>query len=593
MALTLPNASIRVRSNRAVFAPASRVHSVVGVCADGPYTPTRVSSIDQLIETFKFGPAVKALAYEMGKTGAPGIMRRIEPTTVAADVGDLDLTDWDGANAPAVSGTPNNHYLVMWETTTPGELNAAQGRYSLDGGETWTTAATVPLSGAVTLTGTGLTITFTAGTGNDVDGDFSFETTPAAQAILPVVASRVGSSTSVVTITGTPVDAYEIELEVLDGGTRGTAGIVVRYSLDVGSANPTWTKPIRLGTNVTLQINDGDEDSGLDFAFAAGTLDTGDTFTSGTTEPAIAAADVVTAVNQLDALTDDWRFVHVVGAVDATGAGTIAARFTTFAADELSNARFAWALMSARDRRRLETETLFENALVDDFDGFENARAAVGAGYARITCPITQRRNRRPVAWVAVPELLRRPIEEDLGRKKSGALSTDVAIYEDGERTEHDARVSQTLQGARFLTLRTYKRSGDGVFFTRGSTFDAEGGLEGYIARRQVLDVASDIFVQVLEDQLMDGVEVNASDEPNPGCITEANAARIDREVETAIRRQLEGKFSSLTVRTSRTTVLAAGTRLPCKVSIVGLEYLEALEGDIGFVTPELTQLAA
>jgi hypothetical protein len=590
MALQLPSASVRVRSNRAVFAPASRVHSVVGVCSKGPYTCTRVSDIDALTDTFGIGPAVKALAYEMGKTGAPGIMRRIEPTAVAADVGDLDLTDWTGAEDPAVTGTPNDHYLFEWETTTPGELNAAQGRYSLDGGETWTTAATVPSNGIVTITGTGLTVTFTAGTGDDVAGDFSFETTPAAQAVLPVAATRVGSSTSVVTITGTPVDVYEILLEVLEGGTRGTAGIVLRYSLDGGR---TYTKPIRLGVATTLQINDGEEDSGLDFAFAAGTLDTGDEFTSGTTEPAIAASDVVTAVNQLDALTDDWRFAHVVGAVDATAAGTIAARFTTFAADELSNARFAWALMSARDRRRLETETLWENALVDDFDGFENARAAVGAGYARITCPITQRRNRRPVAWVAVPEILRRPIEEDIGRKKSGALSTDVAIYEDGERIEHDARVSQTLQGARFLTLRTYKRSGDSVFFTRGSTFDAEGGLEGYIARRQVLDVASDIFVQVLEDQLMDGVEVNASDEPNPGCITEANAARIDREVETAIRRQLEGKFSSLTVRTSRTTVLAAGTRLPCKVSIVGLEYLEQLEGDIGFVTPELTQLAA
>ncbi|WP_434042244.1 MULTISPECIES: DUF2586 family protein [Sorangium] len=590
MALALPSARLRVRSNRAVFAPVSRIHSVVGVCSNGPFTPTRVADPDALTSTFGFGPAVKALAYEMGKTGAPGIMRRILPDPVAASVGELVLDDWDGAAAPAISGTANDHYHIMWETVVAGELNAATGRYSLDGGETWTTAATVPTNGIVALGGSGLTATFTAGTGDDVAGNFSFEAFPAAQAVLPVVATRVGSSTSAVTITGTPLDAYEIVLETLAGGTIGTAGIVLRYSLDGGR---TFTKPIRLGTANTLQINDGTEDSGLDFAFAAGGLETGDEFASGTTEPAIAASDVVEALGELDALAVNWRFAHIVGAVDATAAGTIGAEFTTFAADELSNARFAWALMSARDRRRLETETAWENALVDDFDGVENARVAVGAGYARITCPITRRRNRRPAAWIAVPELLRRPIEEDLGRKASGALSTDVAIYEDGERIEHDARVSQTLQGARFVTLRTFKRSGDSVYFTRGSTFDAEGGLEGYIARRQVLDVASDIFAQVLEEQLMDGVEVNAADEPNPGAITEANAARIDREVETAIRRQLEGKFSALSVRTSRTTVLAAGVRLPCKVSIVGLEYLEQLEGDIGFVTPELVALAA
>lgn len=590
MALELPSARIRVRSNRAVFAPASRMHVCIGNASKGPYTPTRIASLDDLVETFGYGFGVKAAAYELGKAGAPVLFRRVDPTPVAASVGDLVLDDWTGAEEPAVTGTPNDHYSVMWETTTPGELNAAQGRYSLDGGETWSTPATVPSNGIVALGSSGLTVTFTAGTGDDVAGDFSFEAFPASQSVTPVVATRVDSSTSVVTITGTPLDAYEIALEVLNGGTIGTAGIVVRVSLD---GQRTWTKPTRLGTANTLQINDGDEDSGLDFAFAAGTLETGDLFTSTTTEPVLQASDVVTALRECDAKPDNWRFAHVVGAVDSDDAGTIGAEFTTFAADELSNARFTYGIMSARDRRRVETETAWENALVDDFDGLENARVVVGAGYARITCPVTRRRNRRPVVWVAVPELLRRPIEEDLGRKLSGSLSTDVQIYEDGERIEHDARASQTLQGARFLTLRTFKRSGESVFFTRGSTFDAEGGLEGYIARRQVLDVASDIFAQVLEEQLMDGVEVNAADEENPGAITEANAARIDREVETAIRAQLEGKFSSLAVRTSRTTVLAAGVRLPCKVSIVGLEYLEQLEGDIGFVTPELVAVAA
>jgi hypothetical protein len=588
MALALPSASLRVRSNRAVFAPASRIHACAGVCSKGPFIPTSVASLDALASTFGFGPAVKAAAYELGKTGAPVRMRRILPTVVAADIGDPVLNDWTGDEPPALSGTPNDYYNVTFEIVTGTALGAATYRYALNGATlTYTAAVATPGNGIIVLTGTGVTVTLT----DAVSGSFTFEAFPASQSVSPVTATRVNSSTSVVTITGTPLDAYEGRLEILNGGTRGAAGITYRYSLDSLSATRTFTKTLRLGTDVTAQINDGNEDSGLDFAFAAGTLHAGDVFEFRTTEPGIAAADVVTTVGELDEGTVDWRLLHVVGALSRADVTTIAAEFTTLAANALGDARFTWGLFSARSKYRYESETAWENALVDDFDPFENTRAAVGAGYARITCPVTLRRNRRPVSWIAVPEILRRPIEENIGRKKSGALTTDVVIRENGERLEHDARVSQTLQGARFLTLRTYKNDGDSVFFTRGSTFDAEGGLEGQIGRRQVLDVASEIFLRVLEDQLLDGVEVNLPDEENPGAITEANAARIDREVETAIRAQLEGKFSGLTVRTSRTVVLAAGVRLPCKVSIVGLVDLELLEGEIGFVAPELVQI--
>jgi hypothetical protein len=585
MALQLPSASITVRSQRQPAAPSSRIHACAGVASKGPFTPTSVGNLDALTETFGFGPAVKAAAYQLGKTGAPVVFRRVAPTVVAADIGDPTLDDWTGANPPALSGTPNDHYNVVFEIVTGTVLGTATYRVSTNGGEDYTSAVATPGDGIITLTGTGITVTLTGAVG----GSFTFEGYPASQSIMPVVATRVGSSTSVVTITGTPLDAYEIVLETLTGGTIGTAGIVVRVSLDGGR---TFTKALRLGTANTLQIDDGEEDSGLDFAFAAGTLDTGDEFASSTTEPAVQASDVVTAVNQLNDSVLDWSFVHVVGAVTQSAASSIAGRFTAFAADQLGNARFSWALMSYRYRYTNETETAWENAFAEEFDQFENARAAVGFGYARITCPITGRRNRRPATFVAVPELIARPIEESIARKATGPLSSDVQLYEDGERVEHDARISPTAQGARALTLRTYKGQG-GVYFTRDSTFDAEGGLEGLIARRRVLDAASEIFRQTLENLLMDGVEVNAPDEPNPGCITEEGAARIDAEVETQIRSVLQGKFSDLTVYTSRTTVLAPGVRLPCKVAITGLEYLDGVEGEIGYVSAALAALAA
>jgi hypothetical protein len=802
MSLDLPAAVMNVSSDQAIFAPSAKVHACIGVCSKGPLTPINVGSLDALKSTFGFGMGVKAAAYELGKTGAPVVMCRRAPTAVAAVIGTPDLTDWDGANAPALTGTPNDHYLVVFEVVAPGELNTATGRYSLDGGVTYSTTATIPTSGIVVLGGSGITATFTAGTGNDVEGSFTVELFPASQSVSPVTTTRVATSTGVVTVSGTPLDAYEGKLLIVAGGDLGVDGITYRVSLDGGR---TYTKTLRLGTDTSIQILDGTEDSGLDLdldtvaglldgltvigeidsgspttctfsapankaavlsqlnaafdgspftapgnaliatspttgldsevgftggtaltllglaiatvngtgtsatvtgtgdlsvgglyggggtldgltvigaidngtpttctfsapankaavltqlnaafdgspftapgnfliitspttglaseiditggtgltalglsvadTFGTGTsaavtgtadlsnkrlyvngiFDAGDYFTFTTTEPVVQTSDVLTALDALDESQLDWRFAHVVGAYSRTDVSTMGGEVFSWAGDQLGNARFTWGLFSARSKRRVEDEVVWANALAEDFDTLENTRVVVSGGYARITCPITKRRNRRPASWVAVPEIVRRPIEESIARKATGALSSDVQIYEDDVRVEHDARLDPTLQGARFLTLRTYKKE-PGVYVTRDSTFDEEGGLEGLIARRSVLDVATEIFRQVLEDLTMDGVEVNLPDEPNPGAITEESAARIDTETARRIRAVLQGKFSGLTIRTDRTTVLAPGSRLVAKVSMIGLEYIDGSEGTIGFVSAAVAAIAA
>jgi hypothetical protein len=564
------------RSDRGVPSAVSGRHACAGIASKGPYTPTLVSTLDDLEDTFGIGMGVKGAAYVMGQLDTPVLFRRLPAFAVAADIGDPVLDEWDGANPPALSGTPNDYYEVIFEVVLAGALNTATGRYSLDGGTTYSTTAVIPTNGIVVLTGSGITVTFTG----NVDGSFSFSAYPAASNVGPVTATRVDGSTSVVTVTGTCVDAYEAVLEILDGGTRGTAGITYRISLDGGRS---YTKKLRLGTDVTIQINDGTIDSGLDFALAAGDLDAGDVFTFETTEPAIQASDVVEALEELDDEETDWDFCHVVGAVDATAAGTIGGTFTTFAADALGNARFSHAWMSTRSEYARESESTFESRMIEDFDAHENARTFISSGYTRFTCPITRRRNRRPVSWLAVVEDLRLPLQEELSRFARGPLSSDVTIYESGVRLEHDARIRQALQAERFVTLRTRKRRA-GVYFTRGSSFDAEGGLEGLRPRRRVLDVAAYIYRDVLEDQLGDETEVNAADEDNPGCLPEEVAARIDRDVISAIEARLGGKYSTITVRVSRTTVLGPGVRLPARMSIVGLEYFDGFDAEIGYV---------
>lgn len=67
-----------------------------------------------------------------------------------------------GTGRMTASGLAQGNYAVVVEITTTGERGVAQYRTSLDGGATWSAAATIPTV-ATALTGTGATLTFVAG----------------------------------------------------------------------------------------------------------------------------------------------------------------------------------------------------------------------------------------------------------------------------------------------------------------------------------------------------------------------------------------------------------------------------------------------
>lgn len=68
-----------------------------------------------------------------------------------------------GTGALTVSGAPLAGYAAQVKISSSGEPGAAQFQYSLDGGVTWSTAATIPSSGAYGLGTTGASVTFAAG----------------------------------------------------------------------------------------------------------------------------------------------------------------------------------------------------------------------------------------------------------------------------------------------------------------------------------------------------------------------------------------------------------------------------------------------
>ena len=599
--MTIPAARLKVVKGGLgiVAAPPNTTHVVIGPCSAGPfYTPLRFNDPTKIPAIYGTGLAVKAAAYPCAQTGAPVVVMRIPSVVVAAFISAVTKTA-AGSSAITVTGAPLNGFDVVLTITTGGTVGVAGAFYTLstDGGVT--TGAPVALGVATTLAlaGTGLTLNFGAGT-LTTNGTATFYTFPASEAILPLTTARAAPggapSTSVITCTGSPLDAYEAVFEVLVGGIIGSAGIIGWYSLDGGT---TRSASIGLGTATSLNLLDGPTElisTGLQLTFAAGTLDAGDRVTFKSTAPGYQAADVITALTALDESPILWSFVHVVGDTDPSKAGSIGAKFTA-----LENAAtYSWVALSARDRGTFEPRAFWEARLASQYALFADDRVCIAAGLERITCPINGRSNRRSVLFATIARLLSSPVQEDPGRKKSGPLTSDVSLHDaDNLLVDHDARFSSTLHDARFLTHRTFKDE-PGVFVTRGNIMYANADFSR-IAQRRVMDIASAVYRVVLEEQLNEGFLVNEAGNPDgalPGSVREEDCRRIDREFTTALEDAIvkTGMASGVQGQVSRTdTPLTNGGTLSSKVAVTGLAYIDSMMGEIAYVNPKLAAMQA
>jgi hypothetical protein len=140
---------------------------------------------------------------------------------------------------------------------------------------------------------------------------FARAATTTAAAIGPVDVTGV-IGTSAVTFTGTPFDDEEIKIEVVTGGTIGTAGIVLKVSRDRGR---TWSAPVRLGTGTSYAIGD----SGVTANFAAGTLVAGDVASAYAKGPRWNAAGLSAALDAIGTYSTQPRHVLVLGELDDSG----------------------------------------------------------------------------------------------------------------------------------------------------------------------------------------------------------------------------------------------------------------------------------
>ena len=289
-----------------------------------------------------------------------------------------------------------------------------------------------------------------------------------------VIAYDDGGSTSVVTVTldadNGAWDDYYVRLRCTHGGTRGTAGIKFRISLDAGrNEGPE----IALGTAVTYEI----PNTGITINFAAGTLVADDYWQFYTTAPAPDSAGLSAAIDAFVASSYALSGVgsgHIVATVNGTlaatlqgylggspdGSGGIAADhvYTRWLVDTVdATAPTAWGGAG-------QTEAAWMAALESSFSGVSAKRVATGCGWYNMPSPVSNTAAgrpsyRRPASWAMNCRQAAIPLSRLSSRVLDDALvqviRDDVNDPLDGF-VYHDERVTPGLAAARLGTLRTW-----------------------------------------------------------------------------------------------------------------------------------------
>ena len=387
--------------------------------------------------------------------------------------------------------------------------------------------------------------------------------TSVAATIGAVTVSRVGASTgdiSTVPPAGSPLDAYEVIVEITSTGSVAAADFNFKYSLDDGRtfsaeqvcpAGGAFTIPSS-GLTVTFTDN-----AGTPF------FEKGDTHSFDTTAPYYGTGELAAAVasavdgaamfNALDVHLDtfeaNFRFVRAM--MDAGN-------------DTPANVAAAYAAVESR--RIMAVFGDADTASAKPFDGW---------GTPKISALV-------PVAGRAADSL----ISTDLGRVASGRLSGVLEI-------SHDENFDEVLDQHKIATLRSHLGR-SGFYVTRGRLKSPVGSDFSDWQLGRIMDVACrDVFIGQ-QNFLNIGVRTTGA-----GAIDERDARRLETQIDSRLRANLTqptnaegtpGQVSAVRYAIDRTNNILASSQLISEVAVQPLGYARFISTTIGFaLIPEGT----
>lgn len=390
--------------------------------------------------------------------------------------------------------------------------------------------------------------------------------------------------TSVPTLGATlPIDDFEAILTVVTGGTIGTVGIILKWSLDGGK---TFSPAFKLGTANSFVFPTS---GGVTIDFAAGTLFKNDTLDFITIAPKWTTQSLSDALVSLGQTGQRWNFAEIVGPCDVLDCVVLDSVFMGMEVSS-TNPQYKFAICNTRIPNPGETEIEYTDSLETDFGDFSSSRVSVCAGADRTLSSVSRRNYRRPASFAIAARCNAVTAATDLGQVDLGPLPA-VGIKDANQNPdEHDETLNPGLDDLRFCVLRSIAGF-PGVYVNNPNIMATPGSDFSLIQYRRVMDIACTVTKFTLTLRLNSSVKVDAT----TGFIIEQDALDIEAAVKSALTIALlaPGFASSINFVLSRVDNILSTKTLTGSARIVPLGYLKTINVDIGFNNPALQVQAA
>ncbi|NHM25461.1 DUF2586 family protein [Desulfofundulus sp. TPOSR] len=367
-------------------------------------------------------------------------------------------------------------------------------------------------------------------------------------------------------VTGSPLDAYELVVEIVDPGAKNVA--TFRYSLDGGD---TFSAKITVPTALTYEI----PGTGLTLNFSEYVTDpnnsflAGDRYTCRTTAPRPSVNSVNAAIDTLLNSKYLYEFIHAVGDSDAAMWAALAAK----AAEAETRYRYIHFLSEARGPESTETVDQWVSALLAEKSGFASTRVSICAGRFELVDMGTGRIVDRNGAGIYAGRVSSIPVQRSPGEVMEGPLPAVVRLNPPGINDGHIL----ALDEAGFVTFRQYIGL-SGLYVTNGRMAAEPTSDFQYVELRRVMDKAC---AQVRAAALrLEHAEIDPTNMEKSLSAAEAQlTAPLDNMV--GAREIARGR-----VVIPRDQDVLATSKIRVKVRIVPMAIMRWIELEIGFENP-------
>lgn len=361
----------------------------------------------------------------------------------------------------------------------------------------------------------------------------------AAQTAGTATAPSLDGSNPLMTITGSPVDAQELQVRILTGGAIGVA--TFQYTLDGWrtESNPRFVAasfPVP-GTGLTL-------------GFPVGTYVANKVYVFTVTAPTHTLQNIVDATQAAINDMQNFGLLYVCGSTGGIDDAAKATNCATLVAALNAVAEAAFVVGKKNIRITVEAPDVADAALIQAFQSVIADRCSLIRIPAEVTSDLVPRVAKTEGGRIVVARLPRLPLGKDPSQAKkegmwSGALPSQIRKLLRNESS------TPGLDGARIVTATTYPGK-TGFYVTNYPLLSEQPGSDfKWLQHGLIVDVLVNGIRSALVDWLSRDLDVRND---GSGGLDEGQASVIDLDINKAAKRAVGRAVVDLQFRVSRTT---------------------------------------